>query len=69
MGILPRDPDGGSCPPDGLLGCNGEEATKTTVERVQAHFETLIPGQTARFADLNLDFPGIIVLSDDASGE
>ncbi len=56
MGILPRDPDGGSCPPDGLLGCNGEEATKTTVERVQAHFETFVPGQTALFAGLTRTF-------------
>ena len=54
MGIVPRDPDRGSCPPDRLLGCNGEEATKTTGKRVQAHFETFIPGQAALFADLNL---------------
>jgi len=48
---------GVSCSPDRLLGCNGEEATKTTGKRVQARFETFIPGQAALFADLNLDFP------------
>src|SRR5437016_4493509 len=49
MGIVPRDPDRPSSPPDRILGRNGEETAKT--QRAQTALEIPIPKQVALLAD------------------
>src|SRR6266851_9574460 len=49
MGIVPRDPDRPSSPPDRILGRNGEETAKT--RRAQTALEIPIPKQVALLAD------------------
>jgi hypothetical protein len=45
MGIVPRDSDGPSSPPDHILGRNGEETAKTRKQRAQTALEIPIPRQ------------------------
>ena len=45
MGIVPRDSDRPSSPPDHILGRNGEETTKTRTQRAQTALEIPIPRQ------------------------
>ena len=49
MGVVPRDPDRPSSPPDRILGRNGEETAKT--RRAQTGLEIPIPKQVALLAD------------------
>src|SRR6266704_2882360 len=49
MGIVPRDRDRPSSPPDHILGRNGEETAKT--RRAQTALEIPIPKQVALLAD------------------
>ena len=49
MGIVPRDPDRPSSPPDRILGRNGEETAKT--QRAQTALEIPIPKQVALLTD------------------
>ena len=49
MGIVPRDPDRPSSPPDHILGSNGEETAKT--QRAQTALEIPIPKQAALLTD------------------
>src|SRR5712691_2549930 len=51
MGIVPRDPDRPSSPPDHILGRNGEETAKTRTQRAQTGLEIPIPKQVALLAD------------------
>src|SRR5438067_13500739 len=45
MGIVPRDSDRPSSPPDHILGRNGEETAKTRTQKAQTALEIPIPRQ------------------------
>src|SRR6266849_8225609 len=51
MGIVPRDPDRPSSPPNHILGRNGEETAKTRTQRAQTAIEIPIPRQVALLVD------------------
>src|SRR5438445_10532279 len=51
MGIVPRDPDRSSSPPDHILGRNGEETAKTRTQRAQTALEIPIPNQVTLWTD------------------
>jgi hypothetical protein len=45
MGVVPRDSDRPSSPPDHILGRHGEETAKTRTQRAQTALEIPIPRQ------------------------
>src|SRR2546427_2099941 len=51
MGIVPRDADRPSSPPDHILGRNGEETAKTRTQRAQTALEIPIPKQVTLLAE------------------
>src|SRR6266581_1457670 len=56
MGIVPRDSDRPSSPPDHILGRNGEETAKTRTKRAPTALEIPIPKQVTPWAEEGSEF-------------